>query len=290
MISRTFSAENSFTWSDEALDIKPQFYNVDIILYVEGVDDIRFWEIIFEKFASFNVHVEDLGGCEEVKEMARKILSGDIRKAIASLDRDLGEFDNQLIQHPNILYTYGYAIENTLITSNILTKVIRSLGKYKDREINKSEIEDWLQKLYLNMKDLIILDIHAFIEQIGVKVIGDSGDRFLDPLSVEICQTKKNNFLLSLKDKFLNDELFKELQNKYHQDYLFHWLKGHFLFTAAQSFVSYYIKKSGKKISLSRESFYSNVILAFEIDFNDQHKEYGYYQDQINSIDTSLFI
>ena len=282
MSSNTVS-ESSFAWSDDALSTKALFYDVDIILYVEGIDDIRFWEILFEKLSPLKIIVEDLAGCEKVKEMAYKISIGKIR-GIAALDKDLHFFTNSYIQHSNVLYTKGYSIENTLINPNTLIKLICNLGKYQKRNINKTEILDWLENLYIDTKDLISLDIYTHMEGIGESIIGNYGDKFLNTSSAKICQEKLNRFFIKLKEKFLTDELLKKLRTEYEDQNLSDWLKGHFLFTSAHRFISHYLEKKGRKTNLSKEGFYATVLSVFEVDFNEQHQEYEYYQNQIQSI------
>ncbi len=40
---------DNFNWSDEAENVISMFYDADIMVYVEGEDDIGFWEIVFKK-------------------------------------------------------------------------------------------------------------------------------------------------------------------------------------------------------------------------------------------------
>ena len=45
----------------------------------------------------------------------------------------------------------------------------------------------------------------------------------------------------------------------------------------------------GKKISLSKESFYSSMIMAFEMQFNkESHPDYSYYEERISKIDLDI--
>ncbi|HCX7732599.1 TPA: hypothetical protein OZ640_004640, partial [Escherichia coli] len=48
MLINDSNAEN-FSWSNEAENVISLFYDADIMVYVEGEDDIAFWEIIFKK-------------------------------------------------------------------------------------------------------------------------------------------------------------------------------------------------------------------------------------------------
>ncbi|EGA69570.1 hypothetical protein VISI1226_13648 [Vibrio sinaloensis DSM 21326] len=42
--------DDDFFYSAEAENIINEFHSVDVMVYVEGVDDIPFWDFIFEKF------------------------------------------------------------------------------------------------------------------------------------------------------------------------------------------------------------------------------------------------
>ena len=49
-------------YSTDALNVLSDFYGVDTLVYVEGDDDVIFWQAIFEKFASRSVRFESVGG------------------------------------------------------------------------------------------------------------------------------------------------------------------------------------------------------------------------------------
>ncbi|EFH8005158.1 DUF4435 domain-containing protein, partial [Escherichia coli] len=87
MLINDSNAEN-FSWSNEAENVISLFYDADIMVYVEGEDDIAFWEIIFKKNGRFNVEVQDVGGCEALQPYIEKITSGEIN-AIVARDSDL---------------------------------------------------------------------------------------------------------------------------------------------------------------------------------------------------------
>ncbi|MDM9086694.1 DUF4435 domain-containing protein [Klebsiella pneumoniae] len=71
MLINDSNAEN-FSWSNEAENVISLFYDADIMVYVEGEDDIAFWEIIFKKNGRFNVEVQDVGGCEALQPYIEK--------------------------------------------------------------------------------------------------------------------------------------------------------------------------------------------------------------------------
>ena len=69
-------AANTLVYSESALRVKAAFYNKKAMVYVEGTDDIIFWEQFFDK----NVYkVEDV--IEYIKGKAgHKIIDKELRR------------------------------------------------------------------------------------------------------------------------------------------------------------------------------------------------------------------
>ena len=57
---------NSLEYSLDALDAKGLFYNKSLTVYVEGNDDVLFWDYLF-KIAEVSAHIEDVGGDKEIE-------------------------------------------------------------------------------------------------------------------------------------------------------------------------------------------------------------------------------
>lgn len=51
----------SLDYSLEALNLLNAFHQVDKVVYVEGQDDVPFWEFLFKKFTNLNIYIEDVG-------------------------------------------------------------------------------------------------------------------------------------------------------------------------------------------------------------------------------------
>lgn len=62
--------DNSLPYSDDALSIRHAFFNKQFVIYVEGVDDIPFWDACFSKFLPSSLEkgfiIEDVGGKRKV--------------------------------------------------------------------------------------------------------------------------------------------------------------------------------------------------------------------------------
>lgn len=46
----------SLDYSLEALNLLNAFHQVDKVVYVEGQDDVPFWEFLFKKFTNLNIY------------------------------------------------------------------------------------------------------------------------------------------------------------------------------------------------------------------------------------------
>ena len=209
-MNSSLSSDSGFLWSNEALNTLHLFHRADVILYVEGIDDIRFWEIVFEKTSTLNIKIIDVGGCENLAQYAIKIKKNLIRGVIAQ-DSDFHFFHNSFIEHPNIIYTSGYSVENTIVCSDTLFSSLISLGKMSKKDFDISTIQNWLEKLYQDIYELIILDIYNSLKNKGKIIIGNSGARFLNDKNCFICPQKITVFIDRLKDEGIVNE--KDVDN-----------------------------------------------------------------------------
>ncbi|WP_237272710.1 DUF4435 domain-containing protein [Sulfitobacter sp. M220] len=98
------------------------FHDVDFVVYCEGkqVDgegsslDEVFWERVFLENGK-TVHCKSLGGKSVVKPMAQKVADEGITNVVVAMDRDYDDLRNQIIEHPQVLYTYGYSWESDVM-------------------------------------------------------------------------------------------------------------------------------------------------------------------------------
>ena len=176
-------------YSDEAINIRNAFLGVDVIIYVEGDDDVLFWSDIFSKVAPpSRFEVEPANGAENLDEYIAKINDGTIA-AIAARDSDFLKAHNKIINHPRIIYTVGYSIENSLYTTDILMRLSQSWCK--SIKIGLNECEEWFSCIIDNFSDLICLDIANSLNNGGEATIGDNCTKFMKSQTSHIPCTKK---------------------------------------------------------------------------------------------------
>ncbi|HIF9326577.1 TPA: DUF4435 domain-containing protein [Photobacterium damselae] len=277
---------DDFCYSNEAEDILNQFYSVDAMLYVEGQDDIPFWEFMFNKFCGYSVEIQDVGSCTALIPYIERIHSGEL-EAIVATDLDLGAFSSTLLEHKNIVRTPKYAIENTMIFVDCLSKALKVLARKSARQINNYEIEAWLEYFYTEIKPLIIMDIVNARKASGISVIGDNATRFMiSRNSSQLCPAKLQNYSNSISQQlgeYDEQEILDLIESKgYKPSDL---VRGHFLFSAVSRFLGEYIKALGINISLSNDALYSSLVLALETVFNEEHSDFSYFKSKIENVE-----
>lgn len=276
---------DTLVWSDAAENVISMFYDADIMVYVEGEDDIGFWEIIFKKNGRLNVEVQDVGGCEALSPYIERITSGQIN-AIVARDTDLNYFSSNITPHQNVIYTKGYSIENSILNEKVISRILKNMGRYSAKDIQNIEIGEWLTGFYQNIENLIALDIYNHINQRGQSIVGDSCDRFMQSkTSYVTCNEKINAYIQNLPEDFRNIGLIEKESLQFPNDTsISSWIRGHFLFSATLRFITNYLTKNERKAAISKDSFYSNMITAFELYFTEDHEDFNYYNQKIGLI------
>lgn len=151
------------------------FYDVDCIIYVEGIeqkdtgesDDIYFWESICKNFLpKRKVRVKSCGGS---KDKLRKILDTIIlhdqkNNIYIAKDKDYDSYISSMFDHANerLLHTYGYCFENDIVNINIFKNLLCRIVRNRLIEEEISDAVD-LYMEYFRKKFywLIIADIIA---------------------------------------------------------------------------------------------------------------------------------
>lgn len=281
---------SSLDYSDEAENVLDLFYSVDTLVYVEGVDDVPFWEYMFEKFTTLNVEVQDVGSCTALAPYIEKINNGTL-KSIVACDSDLTFFNDNNITHKHIIRTFGYSIENTFIHPQNIHRAIKTVARIPAKAISIEDIKSWLSDFYLHIRKLVKLDIFNYQKGLGKVVMVDNATRFMkSSTSSFICGNKINAYIdkimpnLQEYDESLID---KEIQNRGLN--LNALVRGHFLFSAIARYVSCFIKSSGRKVNVSNDSLYSILLLSFDRIFDKKHPEYDYYSSALTNIDLTNY-
>lgn len=276
---------SDLTYSQEAEDVLNLFYQADYMVYVEGDDDICFWEVVLSKTSNLKFEIQEVGGCEELIPYIDMVKNNEAN-IIVACDSDLKFFGNEPINIKNIIRTYGYSIENTFVTEKTILRAIKTLGKISARDISNVDYMAWLVDFNHKVLRLICLDVYNFINGNGISIVGDNADRFMkSKTSCELCEVKINDFINSLPQDFIDFET-ENINALIQQDMapLQFWIRGHFFYSASFRYLSTYLKSIGKKASVSNESLYSNLMNSFETLFNENHEHYAHYKNQVDLV------
>lgn len=274
---------SDLSYSVDAKNVIHLFHGVSKIVYVEGDDDIPFWETIFNKLAPYTVKVEEVGGKEEVQKYINDILS-DNANFIVARDADYDAISGK-IEHPNIIYTYGHSIENSLVNSSILNKVIRNVCRLRNNEVPSTLSSDWINEISEAVAPLVYHDIINELDGLGVSVLNKSCEQFLvSRNNYKFCEKKINAYLEQLPFQ-VDETRIEESGNLIDERGLsiVDILRGHFLFSAAYYFIKHTVRNLRRKTSISLDMLYSNLLTAFEMLFDRNHPHYGHYKIQIDN-------
>jgi len=272
-------------YSGEAKNILNQFHRVEKILYVEGEDDILFWDLIFNKLSHISVRIEEVGGKQNIiKDYREEVLSGQATYLIA-MDSDFDKLKFQQ-HHTNIISTFGYSIENTIITDSVLDKSLRIFCKTQDWNMPENLSKEWLYELEKKVTPLILYAIINNEKELGYAVIPDNSDRFMkSDKSCELCELKINSYLDNLEIEISEEQQAKiytalSLQGLGVLDVLL----GHFLMSAASRLIKVKTEELRTSIPTSRVMLFSNLFSNFEGLFDSTHPHYDYYKKSLDSI------
>jgi hypothetical protein len=252
---------DSLNYSTDALNVKSLFYNKEISLYIEGKEDIPFWENILSFWELNNLHLEETYGYEGLIDYMDQIVDNDANILVAC-DSDHSRFlKENKYKNPKIIRTYGYSIENTMYCVHKINQVVKRFSKSKN-SFNK-EITKWYHQFCDDCTILLYYDIanHRFSK--GVQVFGDKCNRFLESdHSPNLGKDKIDNYIKSIDRHFSEIEINEciELVKKDKRELRF-LIKGHFLTNAVINLIKSLVEKeTGDKVTLSLDNLYSLMV------------------------------
>lgn len=277
---------DDFFYSNDAESVLNLFHDADVMVYVEGKDDICFWEFLFSACTKLNVKIQDVGSCNDLKPYINNIVENK-SKSIVAFDMDLSFFDKEMIVHRNIIRTFGYSIENTLIYPDDIMDIILNLSKVSSRELGIIKMSSWMNCFLNSIINLINLEIFNYKHNLGLSVMSDNVSKFLI--------SKQSHELSESKIEAHMDELIKQIDVNFYNEFILAEIKnnkldrkrlvrGHFLFSATSKYILSTVKLYNSKVTLPNDSFYAMLMLSFKCKFNDQHPEYEYYNRALNEI------
>jgi hypothetical protein len=263
-------------YSVDALNAKSAFYRAKTMVYVEGDDDVLFWQEVFSHTIDVPLEIESVGGSSEIEKYIEQLKSGELR-AIVARDSDLLPFTGNANCDSRILHTCGYSIENTLYTVDTLHQLAKSWCK--SNKVTITECQTWLDELAKVFAPLLHLDIANTISNTGAQTIGDNSTRFMTSQSSAVpCEAKVLAFISEVQPRFSKSSLSaaeRTVGTNLSRIILF--LRGHFLASAVIKFLVNKAKSCEKKVTISADSLYAAALTHFASSFGPDHPHYTYY-------------
>lgn len=269
--------------SPRALSTLKKFYRKTWVVYVEGADDVQFWKHIFRLHGIESVKFNVAGGKLNLKAYISDIVQqgADI---IVAMDSDYTPYTEDKIDNRNIIYTYGYSIENTIYRTGAINNVLRLLTKTEEDFSN--DIDDWKINFSKDVIKLISSDIFCIRERNGVKPLGDTSARFLKEEKPHfICLQKRDNHI---KNPNLPIEAINNIEKEIASDKRHEWflIRGHFLYNAVDNFIRQKRKAvTNKKAGgIATDILYSLLITQINEWSETDDDEYIHYQLAIHNL------
>ncbi|PEH86354.1 DUF4435 domain-containing protein [Burkholderia gladioli] len=274
-------------YSIDALNALDKFYRVDTIVYVEGDDDILFWDKIFRTCSTVRAEILPAHGASELDKYVDKLIQEDVDFVVA---RD-GDYTNPTdirIQHPRVIYTFGYSIENSLYVKSSLSRLERIWCR--SLKINVTDCARWIEEFTESFKRLLILDIANALEGMGIPVLGDNCSRFMRSEKSALPDPKKiSAFEETVAQRFKPSKI-KKIEEKLRKNNLDlpALIRGHFLASGVLKYMASKAKAAGKSGAISQDTLYTMAIAEFERSFSDQHPHYQHYKSSLDNMQGAL--
>lgn len=264
------------SYSDDALNVRGAFFGAKTVVYVEGDDDVMFWQEVFAQVADKHFEVESVGGSTTLDDYILKISSGQL-VAIAARDADFLPLLGECSQDPKVVYTQGYSIENSLYVAEAVAQLARAWCK--SNRISIATCELWLEHLAEAVAPLVHLDIANATSASGVATVGENCSRFMASANSEnACPTKIAQMVALSAPNIPRSAIeAAELVVGITPEKVLAHLRGHFLASAIHRFIVRHAKSFGRKVSISAESLYAAAIAHFAATIRTIHPHRTYY-------------
>ena len=254
--------ENDLSYSIAALRVKASFYGKKAMVYVEGPDDVVFWDSFFER-AVFAI--EHVGGCSNLNPYIDKLEHGE-RSYLVACDSDYRSFTGESYKSPLVISTYGHSIENMMYCPNNLNELVKKLSRSTVDSIES--INKWYVKFSESCKPLLYREIvnltYNPLEN-KVKVLGNNSAKYcMSNPCYELDDAKISKFCSDNEALFPSKEIERVIEAVANDGREIRQLiRGHFYTYAVMKFIaslSSTLSAASKKIILSEDYLYATTV------------------------------
>ena len=154
---------NEFSYSNQAVSTVHEFHEVKFMLYVEGDDDITFWDLQFGRYIPENEYeIQKVDGKENLEPYISGILDGSISNTVVACDADYTDFMDVRPTDICIVRTYGHSIENTMFCPVSIVNFIR---KCTNTTVDyQNEVASWITTFCSSAKCMLPYEIKNAID------------------------------------------------------------------------------------------------------------------------------
>lgn len=271
---------SSLDYSPDAENVLSFFYRCDVVLYVEGDDDIPFWKVVFDELSDVSVEVLPMYGAPEVDKKIKEILNSDL-KVLAARDSDFIRASGQNVQDPRILYTHGYSIENCLYNVESVFEI--SFVWCREMRATQADCERWFDDVFQTVEQLVLYDYANHIYQRGVAVVPDNCTKFMVSAKSPDFDLQKLQAHVAKVAKLFSEEELSEAGKKIAESNVStrNLIRGHFLESLVQKYVSKNAGASNAKKSVSFDALYASAVGCLKSSIR-RRPESEFYQQAVN--------
>lgn len=138
------------------------FYGVDYVCFVEGgmsdseneSFDLAFWRSVFRTLnPGKSVKFLTRGSKANLLPLAQDLADNDTPNTIIAMDRDWDEDLGTLIDHPRVIYTYGYSFETDIYQHETLPAIFYGICPLCPEHVNiETELTEWQTEFLKRMR------------------------------------------------------------------------------------------------------------------------------------------
>lgn len=266
-------------YSKAALDTLRFFHRRRFIVFVEGKEDVPFWSTVFALAGASDVYFKIAGGEREVVKYVSSIVDEGADIFVAR-DSDFSEFIGDMQDHPRIMHTYGYSIENTMCSVEALAALLR-IHLFSNDDHN-DEAQSWFSDSEATAFRLVVLDLAARLHGKGVEVPVGNATRFLDKKHARFSAASIASTNKSIEPKIAASAINAAAQSlatcgkpcRY-------YFRGHFILSAVAQFLCRRVHAvSGHSLVLSTDALYGALVAHLTTCLR-MSVEWPYYENRV---------
>ncbi|MDQ3812615.1 MAG: DUF4435 domain-containing protein [Armatimonadota bacterium] len=251
----------SVPYSTQGVNVLSKFHR-KMVIYVEGPDDVPFWDEIFRLCGLDDYVVKPAGGVSVIEKYTQDILARGADIVVAR-DCDYTDLLRRQKSHVRVIYTYGYSIENTIYTPKNIASAISALMRAQQNHEVEGDVALWLDEFVEQFKELILYDIANDLCGKGVAVLGSKCCEFLEKDRSHLPSRDKIEAALNrLKSHFDEKEIedVERLVRDSAKELRF-VIRGHFLTHAVMNF----IRNKTKSVSRATHGLSPDILVPMMI-------------------------